>query len=182
MKVNCFEELRNKYRPDNVVLLLIGESAPDPGQKEQRFFYAPVLTAHDNLFRPVVEAAYGHRFPKGSAGLKKVRWLVRFRRDGGFLIDLVPYPVNRLSPPERERARHAHVSDTISKVKRLKPSGIVICHKPTFRVLDGPLAKLKLPLLHSQPIRFPLGNYRAEFVSAFREAVHGLTDWPQPEG
>lgn len=51
MKVNCYEELRNKYRPDDVVLLLIGESAPDPGQKEKRFFYAPVLTPHDNLFR-----------------------------------------------------------------------------------------------------------------------------------
>jgi hypothetical protein len=63
-----YAELRERYRPEHVKLLLIGESAPDPGAAERRFFYAPTLTSADNLFRGVVLALYDHRFPPGSAG------------------------------------------------------------------------------------------------------------------
>jgi hypothetical protein len=56
-----YDELRERYRPGRVVLLLIGESAPDPAGAARRFFYAPTLTRHDNLFRGVIGALYGHR-------------------------------------------------------------------------------------------------------------------------
>lgn len=52
-------------------LLLIGESAPDPGSADLRFLYAPTLTAHGNLFRGVILALYG-RSP-GRAGDPKPR-------------------------------------------------------------------------------------------------------------
>jgi len=71
-----------------VRLLLIGESAPDPGQAELRFFYAPTLTAHDNLFRGVSLSLYGQS--PGRAGDSKRPWLDALRADGVYLIDLVP--------------------------------------------------------------------------------------------
>lgn len=105
-----YAELRAKYRPPRVRLLLIGESAPDPRDAERRFFYAPTLAAADNLFRGVVEGLYGHRFPRGSAGCSKTAWLDRLREDGVFLIDLVPFPVNGLETRERAHARRDHAS------------------------------------------------------------------------
>jgi hypothetical protein len=51
-----YAELREMYRPERIGVLLIGESPPDPGYEEKRFFYAPTLSRFDNLFRGVVEA------------------------------------------------------------------------------------------------------------------------------
>ena len=45
---------RLHYLPDQVRVLFIGESAPDPGAREARFFYHPVLRI-DNLFRGPAE-------------------------------------------------------------------------------------------------------------------------------
>jgi hypothetical protein len=160
-----YEQMRDAYRPSRVRLLLIGESAPDPRNAERRFFYAPTLGPADNLFRGVVEALYGHRFPRGSAGTDKSPWLARMRSDGVFLIDLVPFPVNRLSRGARTRARRDHVEAAVDQARRLAPDGIAVCHSPTFALLAGPLRDADLPLLHDAPLPFPLGNNRAEFVT-----------------
>jgi hypothetical protein len=85
--------LRDAWEPDSVRVLLVGESAPDPGNAQRRFFYAPTLTRADNLFRAVVKPFYG-QWP-GRAGEAKAPWLERLRDDGVFLVDLVRFPVNR---------------------------------------------------------------------------------------
>ena len=166
-----YADLRERYRPASIELLLIAESAPDPRAAEPRFFYAPILTGADNLFRGVVLAIYNHRFPRGSAGLSKVPWLERLQADGVFLIDLVPYPVNGLKAGARSLARRDSVADAVLAAASLGPQGIVVCHDPTFRVLDGPLREAGLPLLHDVPIPFPLGNKREEFARAVRAAT-----------
>lgn len=168
-----YADLRQRYRPTHVKLLLIGESAPDPGAAEPRFFYAPTLTAADNLFRGVVLALYDHRFPRGSAGSSKVPWLERLQADGVFLIDLVPFPVNALGSGARARARRDAVPDAVESAAKLAPDGIIVCHDPSFRVLREPLRAAGLPLLHDTPIPFPLGNKREQFADAVRSA------WPQ---
>jgi hypothetical protein len=45
-----YEQLRARYRPDRLQVLLIGESPPDPGARQRRFLYAPALQI-DNLYR-----------------------------------------------------------------------------------------------------------------------------------
>lgn len=169
-----YEELRAAYRPAQVRLLLVGESAPDPRSAERRFFYAPTLAAADNLFRGVVEGLYGHRFPPGSAGSSKSPWLDGLCDDGVFLIDLVPFPVNGLPNAERARARREHAEETVTIARRLEPSGIVICHAPTFHVLAPRLREAGLPLLHEAPLPFPLGNTRAKFVAGLRPSTERL--------
>ena len=166
-----YANLREQYRPKAVRLLLIGESAPDPRADEPRFFYAPTLTGSDNLFRGVVLALYGHSFPRGSAGTSKVPWLERLRSDGGFLIDLVPFPVNGLKRGERAQARRDHVASAVATARELHPEGVIVCHDPSYRVLAKPLSDAGLSLLHDKPIPFPLGNKRAEFAVAVRLAL-----------
>jgi hypothetical protein len=62
-----YAELREAHRPERIRVLLVGESAPDPGDSERRFFYAPLLDRRDNLYRGVVG-----RVPGGMAALATV--------------------------------------------------------------------------------------------------------------
>lgn len=132
------EQLREHWRPASVRLLLIGESAPDSGavDERRRFFYAPTLSRYDSLFRGVVEALYGP--VKLCSGDDRGPWLERLRRDGVYLIDLVPYPVNKLSSGERRRALKDHADDRVGDVLELAPEGVIICPGPTFEALAGP--------------------------------------------
>jgi len=158
--------------PQEVRLLLIGESAPDANTAEPRFFYAPKLDRRDNLFRAVVEAMFDSS--AGHAGDPKAMWHARLKAAGVYLIDLVPDPVDKRRPGERAQARRGHVNACVRHAEELKPAGIIICHAPSFDVLAGPLRRAALPLLHEERIPFPLGNHRERFVNAFRAARQRL--------
>lgn len=166
---DSYQQLREQWKPDPVRLLLVGESAPDPGKAELRFFYAPTLTAHDNLFRGVTLALYG-RSP-GRAGDPKRPWLEALRADGVYLIDLVPFPVNALSARERRQALRDHADACAAEAAGLQPEAIAICHGPTFAALRPALMQAGLPLIHEQPLPFPLGNWREQFAAGLRAAT-----------
>jgi hypothetical protein len=136
MKATWYESLRRSYRPDEVILLLIAESAPDPAGGDVRFFYAPTLAAADNLFRGVILALYGHRSPRGSAGTSKVEWLERLQSDGVFLIDVVPYPVNKLGKAARSQALRDHAPQAGKRAREMSPrTGRPV---PSMRGRSGP--------------------------------------------
>ena len=80
-----YDELRERSRPHHLRVLLIGESVPDPGAGERRFFYAPTLT-YDNLYRGVAEAVYGE---SGIDVGRKTDVLERLRNDGFWLTGLL---------------------------------------------------------------------------------------------
>jgi hypothetical protein len=165
-----YDDLRRQWKPNAVRLLLVGESAPDPGAEERRFFYAPKLDRRDNLFRGMVEALY-EPIPRGSTGKPKRPWLERLRADGVYLVDLVPFPVDKLASGERRRARRAHVAALVEQAQALDPEGVIVCHAPTFTEAAPALRAVGLPLLHNEPLPFPLGNTRARFVVGVRAAV-----------
>jgi hypothetical protein len=165
-----YDDLRRRWKPDAVRLLLVGESAPDPGAADRRFFYAPTLDQHDNLFRGVVAALY-EPIPRGSAGKPKRPWLERLRADGVYLVDLVPFPVDKLPTGERRRARREHVPALIRQVQALDPAGVIVCHAPTFSDAAPALRVARVPLLHDDPLPFPLGNMRTAFVVGVRGAL-----------
>lgn len=167
-----YTTLREAHRPECIRVLLVGESAPDPGVSERRFFYAPMLTGADNLFRGVVHAVYG--CSPGTAGDTKTPWLDRLKADGVFLIDLVPFPVNAMTSRDRAKARRDHVASCVERACELDPAGVIVCHGPTFKVLNAPMRAAGLPLLHEQPIPFPLGNWRARFADEVSAALARL--------
>jgi hypothetical protein len=160
-----YDELRRQWKPDAVRLLLVGESAPDPGAEERRFFYAPKLDRRDNLF-PRGDRGMYEPIPRGSTGQPKRPWLERLRADGVYLVDSVPFPVDKLTSGERRRARREHVTALVEQARALDPRGVIVCHAPTF-------AEAGLPLLHDAPLPFPLGNTRARFVAGVRAVLPG---------
>lgn len=95
-----YEDLRAANRPARLRVLLIGESPPDPGAGERRFFYSPRLTI-DNLYRGVADAVYGEH---GDVDLRdKPTVLARLKEDGFWLIDAVT------SPPDLGQAGLHHL-------------------------------------------------------------------------
>jgi len=166
-----YAQLRSQWKPDRVKLLMIAESAPADGGdvSGRRFFYAADRLGPDNLFRAVVEAMYGiSKVDLQRTG--KRPWLERLRDDGFFLIDLAPYPVNRLSPAERRRVLHEAVPECVARASALDPVGVVVVKADLYGMLAGPFGAAGLPLLQDRPIAFPLGNTRADFVDGFNRA------------
>lgn len=166
-----YAQLRSQWKPDRVKLLMIAESAPaDGGDVSARnFFYAADRLGPDNLFRGVVEAMYG----TSNADLQrsgKRPWLERLRDDGFFLIDLASSPVNGLGSAERRRVLKEAIPGCIGRAVALHPAGVVVVKTNLYALLAGPLRDASLPLLQDQPISFPLGNTRAQFVAGFNLA------------
>jgi hypothetical protein len=170
-----YAKLRESYRPDCVRVLLVGEAAPDPGDGERRFFYAPFLHQYDNLFRGVVDAFYG--CSPGHPGDVKTPWLERLASDGVYLIDLVPFPVDNLSPDKaearrlRRTARRDHVDACIAEAITVDPAGIIICHNGVYHATARRMRAAGLPVLHDESIPFPLYAGRKVFPVKVRAAL-----------
>lgn len=60
--------------------------------------------------------------PRGSTGQPKRPWLERLRADGVYLVDLVPFPVDKLTSGERRRARREHVTALVEQARALDPA------------------------------------------------------------
>lgn len=166
-----YSALRRQYLPlQGVKVVFVGESAPDPREGVIRFFYHPVLSSKDNLFRGLMLALYGAD-KKALSATAKTEWLDRFQRDGYYVDDLCSEPVNGLPSAQRSKARRSAAVGLVERLQELSPSGIVICHQGTYSDTAELLRKNGLPVLHSEPIPFPLGNHRERFANAVRVSL-----------
>jgi hypothetical protein len=164
------EELRNSYRPDELEVLLVGESPPDSSGGETRFFYSPVLSRYDNLYRGVTQALYEEE-PAVELH-NKVATLKRLRSDGYWLIDATEAPINRSSTSARRRTLRTAVPSLVERCLEAGPRhGVIVCHSLVYEIAAPALLAAGLNLLHDAPLPFPLGNWRAQFIKGFRGAT-----------
>lgn len=165
-----YEELRRQYRPTVVRVILIGESPPDPHDAERRYFYAPKLSQHDNLYRGVSMAFYGD---SAAFDVKaKLDNLERLQDDGVWLIDAVPYPINAATRSDRRRAIRDNVDGLVSQCIALRPTlGVIVCHGKVYVETAEPLRRAGVHVMHDLALPFPLGNTRAAFVNGARAAL-----------
>jgi hypothetical protein len=166
-----YEELRERYRPDRLRVLLVAESPPDPGGGERRFFYSATLRA-DNLYRGIAKALYGERSDVDITDKPSV--LEHLQREGLWLIDAAEEPVNKLGSAARARAIAAGVPRLVERCVELAPElGFIICHGKVYAGSAEPLHGAGVRVLHPESLPFPLGNWRAQFVEGFRRALLG---------
>jgi hypothetical protein len=108
------ERTRQSYMPDELRVLLIGESPPAGGT----FFYFG-----DSILHDATCDAFRHAIP---ALRREADFRDAFMRLGCYLEDLSHQPINQLDRPEREAARTASAPSLTRRVRTLSPSVIVI--------------------------------------------------------
>ena len=167
MSQEWYEQLREKYRPSAVRYLLVGESPPDSADNRRRFFYSEKLTV-DNLYRSVAIAVLGDAVDLAN----KPVVLAAIMDRGFWLIDAVDYPINQLLPVKRREILRAAAPDLAARCKAIAPThGVIICHGGVYRAVAPLLKKAAVRVLQSNPLPFPLGNWRARFVAGVRTCV-----------
>jgi hypothetical protein len=136
--------LRQRYRPNRIRLLFVGESPPANG----RFFYA----ANSNLYRYTAEA-----FERVFKADRRERdlFLRRFQRLGCYLVDLCNTPANQLSQAARAELRRAGVGRLRRLMKQYEPDAVVCVMQGIVpfvrealrgtRLRDGSLLQLPFP-------------------------------------
>ena len=172
-----YSERRARWRPDHVRLLLIAESAPDDGGDiaNRRFFYDNDLTSKDGLFREVVRALFGN--PMLASGPNaKAPWLEKLKAEGVYLIDLAPVPVNFHAPSERAAALQRNIEATVAIAIELKPDGVALIKQNVFKLLQRPIPKAGLRLIHDDFIPFPGSGQQKRFRERFAQALEKLPD------
>jgi hypothetical protein len=64
------------------------------------------------------------------------------------------------------------VPQLVGRCGELAPRrGVVICHRVVYQLAAPSLRDAGVRVLHDQPLPFPLGNWRAEFVAGTRKAL-----------
>lgn len=150
---------RRAYRPERVVVLLVGESAPAGGTH----YYL----ANSRLFHAIqwaVRRVYGRRVPQGE------EFLAFAREQGIWLVDLANQPVNDLDKVERR----ALVRRGIPRIARLLAECapvFVIAIGTTY--VAGPAAKaLESSKVESELVALPFPTWhRAEFIDGLARAL-----------
>jgi hypothetical protein len=98
--------------------------------------------------------------------------LTRLQSDGFWLIDAVNQPINHLPPGPRRAAIIAALPQLVARCRDLSPGrGVNICHRVVYILTAPSLRDAGVRVLHDQPLRFPLGNWRAEFITGLRAAL-----------
>lgn len=170
-----YSDRRARWKPEDVRLLLIAESAPDDGGNisNRRFFYDDDLSGKDGLFREVVRVLYDEP-PLTSGPGAKVPWLENLRSDGVYLIDLAPIPVNFHSRSQRAAALQWNIEATVLHATELEPDGVVLIKQNVFDLLERPVLDAGLPLLHESMIPFPGSGQQKRFREQFAAALGRL--------
>lgn len=60
----------------------------------------------------------------------------------------------------------------MTRCRELAPRrGVVICHRVVYQLTSPSLRAGGVRVLHDQPLPFPLGNWRADFIAGLRQAL-----------
>jgi hypothetical protein len=147
------EALRSRYRPDDVWVLMVGESPPAAGS----FFYR----ADSHLFeatREAFELALGP-MPPGEAFLNK------FQSMGFWLYDVVREPVNRKRGRPRGDAVAAGVPALAALIADLEPDFVVAVKTSLEGFLAQAARMSDFPASRVVVLPFPLYQWKQEYVS-----------------
>jgi hypothetical protein len=165
------EDLRARYRPDDIDVLFIGESPPAGGT----FFYA----ANSNLYY-----ATGEAFRRGVPELLSGDFLDDFRALGCFLDDLCLRPVNHLrGTPELEQRRVDERSrgekPLADRIRSANPQAVAVVMKGIIDNVRSALADAGAGSVPMQACAFP---GRPKHTASYIRDLAVYLRWMRDEG
>jgi hypothetical protein len=154
------KQAAERYRPDDVCLLLVAEAPPSA---LARYFYFEDVREQDSLFRYVVETVLGEE-PSRTG---KAAQLSRLRDRGVFLIDL------KTDPKVDDEPLDAHVPDLVRRAVALEPKHVITIKANVCDLCQGPLRAAGLDVMDER-IPFPGSGQQRRFVDGMTRALRAI--------
>jgi hypothetical protein len=94
IETKIYKQHQHNYLPTKIKYLFVAESPPAfEGESPKAYFYFPEVPKADILFYTLIKAIYDLDFIKYVDSRTEI--LKRFQSDGYYLVDAVPYPINK---------------------------------------------------------------------------------------
>lgn len=150
-------EAAEKYRPDEIDLLIVAEAPPD---EPDRYFYFEDVRKHDDLFRYVCLGILGQKLGRN----RKCQGLAELRDRGVFMIDLQEETPRDTTPLD------TFVPALIERCHALLPRRIILVKVTVFDSAYDSLRQAGLPV-SAERIPFPNSGRQGEFEAKFGRAL-----------
>jgi hypothetical protein len=148
------EELRLRYRPEDIRVLMVGESPPAGGT----FFYR----ANSLLFRATREA---FRVALHRIFLSDDEFLSLFKDLGFYLDDLSRLPLNQLGNHQRRRERTEARAELAVRIAASPPQVVITVMMAIASDVEAAVALAGLPDVRVQSLPFPHPAHRKRYVA-----------------
>jgi len=165
-----YDDIRQKYRPAHVKVLLIAESpppAPDV-QSSRQFYYTDRLRKDDRLFVNTIRALYLETIdmPEGNLEMDKEQWLRKFQASGWYMIEaLEDSQEHEVTKKQRQQKIKAALPRLIERVQGLAERGtkLILIKSNVFEVAADPLRKAGFAVLNHELVDYPGRYNQADF-------------------
>jgi hypothetical protein len=173
--MHTYDEIRQRYKPDHIQVLLIAESPPPSAeiQSSRHFYRSDRIRTDDRLFTNTVRALYPETAELAESTLEenKEDWLRRFQADGRYMIEALETS-QRHSTTKRQRQNRIRESipRLIERIRSLanKNTKIVLIKSNVFEVAAAPLREAGLTVLNTELVDYPghfnQRNYREKLA------------------
>lgn len=167
---------RNRYRPKKVKILFIAESPPISGE----FFYFDEDTKNynasrgynANLFSYMMKFFYRKEYYEKLTSKNKKYFLLKFQKDGYFLIDASETPINNISNSKRREIINKNLLMIIDEIKKLRDykTKIILIKKTTVcRILYYPIKDIGF--CHVSKVSFPSSGNQNKFIEEMNRII-----------
>lgn len=165
MSMTSYDEVRQKYRPKRIKMLLIAESPPPAPeiQSSRQFYYADRIRKDDRLFINTIRALYpeAEKISEPELEQHKDEWLRRFQKDGWYMIEALEHSqeheVTKDQRQERIRAALPRLTERVREVVA-PDTKIILIKSNVFDVAAEPLKKARFNILNTELVDYP-GRY-----------------------
>ena len=159
-----------KYRPEKVRILFMAESPPEA---PDRHFYFEDVTRADTLWVQTTRALYPEEFGETAQERKrKGFWLERFQQDGYWMLEAVPYPVDK---KKKEVQIQENTERVLAEIQAAAPAHVVLIATPVYKVLLKPLANAGISLPQPQAVPFPGRGQQSKFHAAMQATLAAIS-------
>jgi len=172
-----YNDVREKYRPSSIKILLIAESPPPAAdvQSSRQFYYTDRIRKDDRLFINTVKALYPETIDMTEAEIEaqKEQWLQRFKSDGFYMIEALEESQEHEVTKKQRQAKIAQsLPRLIERVDELADTGtkIILIKSNVFEVAASPLRDAGYTVLNTELLDYP-GHFNQR---AYREKLSSL--------
>lgn len=175
--MKSYDEIRRKYKPAHIKILLVAESPPpDAATQSSRHFYrAERIRRDDRLFVNTIKALYPEAAGQSETQLEpdKEKWLKRLQADGYYMIEaLEESQIHEVTKQQRQDLIAANLPMLLKKVKTLANPGtkIILIKSNVFEIAAQPLRSAGFKVLNTELLDYP-GRFNQR---AYREKLSKL--------